>query len=180
MALVRELQRRVGNLLIRALVSADDDRPMMQLLQVAGRHGEIKDGLEHFQPYGLAFRVLPPDGDGRGAETVVLAIESDLRACLPAADRRHRPRDLRPGEVALYSDEDRGNGQCRLHFRRGRLVTIQCDTARVEADTLARIEADTIEIAATSRLTLDVRGHGEDRVYAGGAYRVVPRRGAGA
>jgi len=144
------LHARVGNMIVRAVVAADDDAPKMQLLKVLGRRGEIKAGLEHLQPYGFAFRVLPPDADGRGAETVALALEPDLRMCLPAADRRHRPAGLLPGEVMLHDDQ----GQ-RVHLTRaglvlstpvGKSITFKCGRSSIViADTGITITAPAID-----------------------------------
>lgn len=170
-SMVRGLQRRVGNMIIRAVVLSTDDSGLVKRVKIQGRAGEVKDGIEYRLPYGFAMRVLPPGGDGKGAESVVIAVEPDYRVALPATDPRYEPSGLKDGEVCFYTDEDQSGG-CRLHFERGRIIRIQCDQAIIEANSLARISGDVVEIHAASKLHFDVGGYGEDWVHSGGEFHI--------
>lgn len=170
MELLDKLQRRLGNMLIVAVLRSDACGGGQHRAQFSGRSGELKEGLRILTPYGFAVRFLPADGDA-GPETVILAVEPDLRYALPPADRRYAPDDLAPGEVALYTDEDKSGG-CRLHFKRGRLVNLICDTVTVRADTLVKVEAPEIRLAASHKLVLDCGGYGTSWTCAGGAWVV--------
>ncbi|MBE0530404.1 MAG: phage baseplate assembly protein [Rhodospirillales bacterium] len=156
---IRSLTRRVQNMMIAAVAVRDVVVAGCHRLQMSGRANEVKGGIRIVTPYGFAMRILPPSGDD-GAETVVLAVEPDLRYALPPTDPRYMPDDLEPGEVALYTDEDKTAGGCRIHFKRGRLIKIVCDTADIEAATLARLAADEVQIHARKRLALDCFGYG--------------------
>lgn len=168
---LRGLTRRVQNMLIAAVAIRDVITGGRHLLQLSARAGEVKDGIRVVTPYGFAMRIVPAAGDD-GAETVILAVESDLRYALPPTDPRYIPDDLEPGEVALYTDEDKVGSGCRLHFKRGRLIKIVCDKADVEAETLIRLAADEVQIHARKRLALDCLGYGFAWRCDAGVYRV--------
>jgi len=180
MRFIEDLRHRLGNMLIRAVITMVDEDRRLQEVQLSGLAGDVQDGVEHLLPYGFSMRVLPPDSDGKGAETVVLAIEPDLGMALPASDRRFRPTDLVAGEVVLHSDEDRdlsddSQGHFRLHFKRGRLLEIHCNdamviatnNATVKAGNIARLEGDVVELIAKTKLKFDVGGYGEDWITDG-------------
>lgn len=105
---MKALIRRVSNMAMRAFITAVDDTPKMQEVQVGGRAGEAKGELERMQDYGITSHPLPESKNGQAAECLVLAIESDMRVIVKADDRRYRPHKgaLDPGDVALYTDLD--------------------------------------------------------------------------
>jgi phage baseplate assembly protein V len=149
-AALRAAANRLGNLIIRAVVTLTQDSPLCQTVQVTGRDGEVKDKLEHLHPYGLTSRVRRPDG-GHGAETLVIAIDRDHRVALPAMDRRYRPRDIEEGEVVL-------------HDWRGQVVHLRADgilveTTRPEGVTV-RVVADAVTITAPVTVNGDVQVNG--------------------
>lgn len=111
MGSIKYLGRRVSNLLIRSFITAVDDKPKMQEVQIGGRAGEAKGELERIQEYGMTSHPLPESDTGQAAECIVLAVESDMRLIVKADDRRYRPHQgaLDPGDVALYTDLDRAD-----------------------------------------------------------------------
>lgn len=96
----------------------------MQGLQLRLTAGEVKDRVEHFEPYGYTSHPLP------GAEAVVAFVGGDRShgVAIVVGDRRFRLAGLKPGEVALYSDE--GD---TLIFRRGRMVEFSTESFVVNA-----------------------------------------------
>lgn len=75
----------------------------LQALQMRLTADEIRDGLEHFEPYGVTSNPHP------GAEGIALFL-GDGRShgvVLNVADRRFRLQGLQSGEVALYTDRRR-------------------------------------------------------------------------
>lgn len=94
------LARRLGNLLARGTVVLAKSTTKMQTLQVKLLSGEVKDGVEHFESYGLTAHPKS------GAEHITLFMGGDRShgVTIMVADRRHRPTDLAEGEVALYDD----------------------------------------------------------------------------
>lgn len=132
---------RLANVLARCSVALVNAATKMQTLQVRLLAGEIKDGIEHFEPYGFTSNAHP------GAEGIAAFLGGDRShgVVLCIADRRFRLKELKPGEVALYTDE----GDC-LHFKRGRVLEIQTMTLRVTAG--EAVEFDTPVIRTTGRV----------------------------
>lgn len=94
------LARGLGNLMARGTVVLAKSTTKMQTLQVKLLSGEVKDGVEHFEVYGLTARPKS------GAEHITLFLGGDRShgVTIMVADRRHRPTGLAEGEVALYDD----------------------------------------------------------------------------
>lgn len=92
--------RRLGNMLARGVVRGVNAALKMQGLQVSLLAGEVKDGLEHCESYGLTAH------PHAGAEAVVVFLGGDRSHGLVIAtpDRRYRLTGLASGEVALHDD----------------------------------------------------------------------------
>jgi phage baseplate assembly protein V len=108
---------------------------MMQSLQVRLTAGELKDNVEHFEPYGLTSNPLP------GAEVLTMFLGGDRShaVVVVAADRRYRITELEPGEVAIYTDE--GD---KIHFKRGRIIDIETATLNIKATTSVNFDTPVI------------------------------------
>ena len=158
---LKALQRRVGNMLIRALVVADDVSAALPTVQVIGRDGEVKDGIEHWLPYGFKCRPLPADADGRGAETILLAIDADHRIALVSVDRRFVV-ELAPGEAALHDDQ----GQV-VHIKRNGLH-LEGKNIYLKSDGIVRIEGSGVEVHGRDYVQTDVHGKGSRETWTGG------------
>lgn len=135
------MRDRVKNLAARGLVVLADSARKLQALQVRLLAGELKDGMEHLEQYGYTSCPL------EGAEALALFLGGDRShgVVIVAADRRYRLKGLKPGEVAIYTDE--GD---RIHLKRGRVVEIETVTLRVKAS--EGIHFDTPEITQTGRI----------------------------
>ncbi|MEX0732835.1 MAG: phage baseplate assembly protein V [Aquisalimonadaceae bacterium] len=130
--------RRVRLLISRGEVRRTDEGRRMRRLQATLLRGETAE-MEHMEPYGVTARPLP------GAEVIAAAIgaaRSHLVALL-TPDRRHRPTDLSPGEVCLYTDE---GDQIRL--KRGRVIA-------VTAGATVQVSAPAVTVTASSKVTLE-------------------------
>jgi len=149
------LVRRVANLVVVGAVRSDGAVSGCHRGQITGRHGETKDGIRILLPFGFSHRVA----GGDTAETVMIAVEPNLRYALPPHDKAYQPDDLAAGEVAIYNADD-GSEACRIHFKRGRVIEILAKTVTVKADEVARIEGKTVEIHAAETLKLDCGGNG--------------------
>ena len=114
---------------------------MMQTLQVRLTAGELKDGAEHFEPYGYTSNPLA------GAEVLTMFLGGDRShaVVLVAADRRYRIKELKPGEVAIYTDE--GD---KIHFKRGRIIDIETGTLNIKA--IYSVNFDTPTITQTGQI----------------------------
>ncbi|MGR3893010.1 phage baseplate assembly protein V [Pseudomonas sp. 1176_21] len=126
-----------------ALVNADSK---MQGLQMRLNADEVKDGMEHFEPYGLTSNPHP------GAEAVAVFVGGDRShgIVVVVADRRFRLQGLESGEVALYTDE----GDF-LHFKRGREIAIETLTLSIKADMAVAIDTPVMRIKATTAVEFD-------------------------
>lgn len=129
------------NLLARGTVVLVNAAAKMQGMQVRLLANEVKDGMEHFEPYGFTSNPLA------GADVLAAFFGGDRShgVIICAGDRRFRLQNTLPGEVALYTDE--GD---KIHFKRGRVIEIETMTLKVKADTA--VEFDTPEIRTTGKI----------------------------
>lgn len=125
----------VKNMLARGTVVLVDALKKMQSLQMRLTADELKDNAEHFEPYGFTSNPLA------GAEVLTVFIGGDRShaVVLVAADRRYRIQSLKPGEVAIYTDE--GD---KIHFKRGRIIDIETGTLNIKATTAVNFETPVI------------------------------------
>ncbi|WP_175783921.1 phage baseplate assembly protein V [Burkholderia ambifaria] len=139
---------KLGAWLVRGVVSLVNSASKMQTLQTRLMAGGVKDGVEHFEPYG--FTSHPMDG----AEAIVgfLGGDSSHGVALVVADRRFRPLNLKPGEVAIFTSE--GDS---LIFRNGRIAELTTGTFRVNASEKIEFNSPIVEaseqVVAKGRLT---------------------------
>jgi len=132
--LMAPLQRRVMLMVGRAVLRAVNDDLKLQEVQVTGLDGEVLDGVERFQGYGLTSHPHP------GAEAVVVFVGGNRGhgLAIQVDDRRYRLAALQPGEVALYDDL----GQ-QVHLTRDGVVIRGAGRPITVTDTpLLRVEAD--------------------------------------
>lgn len=129
------------NFLARGLVALGNSAGKLQSLQLRVLAGEVKDNVEHLEPYG--FTACPLED----AEALVGFIDGDRShtVVIVVADRRFRLQGLKSGEVALYTDE--GD---RLHFKRGRVIDIETVTLNIKATD--SVNFDTPLITSTGRI----------------------------
>ena len=95
--------RGVSLALTRGTLTRANDKPKLQEVDVKGLFKEQFTGIEHWLPYGVSFVPLPPDKDG-AAEALIgfLGGSRSHPVVLAIADRRHRPKDLKPGDLAHH------------------------------------------------------------------------------
>jgi len=135
--LLRPLRSRLDALFARGVVVDSNATPKMQELQVDFGHGEIRDRVEHFEPYGFTSRPFP------GAEVAGLAPSGGRTAVVSVvvADRRFRLQALERGEVALYTDEGTA-----IVLGHGGIVRVTCSEFLVDASTRVTITAPAINL----------------------------------
>ena len=123
------------SMLARGTVVLANAAKKLQTLQVRLTAGELKDNAEHFEPYGLTSNPLA------GAEVLTAFLGGDRShaVVLVASDRRYRIKELKPGEVAIYTDE--GD---KIHFKRGRIIDVETDTLNIKASTAVNFDTPVI------------------------------------
>lgn len=134
----------LNRMLVRGTVVLVDSARKLQALQMRLTAGEVKDGLEHFEPYGFTSNPLA------GAEGIAAFIGGDRShgVLLVVADRRYRVQGMEPGEVAIYTDEG-----AKIHLKRGRIIDIEADVINFKAATA--VNFDTPAITQTGTITSD-------------------------
>lgn len=102
------------NMVSRCTVALATAARKMQALQIRLTAGEVKDDVEHMEPYGYTSNPHP------GAEGVAVFPGGDRShgVVLVVADRRYRLQGLKQGEVALHDDQ----GACVYLTREGPVV----------------------------------------------------------
>lgn len=129
------------NILARGLVALGNSASKLQSLQLRLLADEVKDNVEHLEPYGFTACPLA------GAEALAGFIGGDRShaVVIVVADRRFRLQGLKSGEVALYTDE----GDF-IHFKRGRVIDIETVTLNIKATD--SVNFDTPLITSTGRI----------------------------
>lgn len=122
--LLDPLKRRVANMLARGVVALVNDDSKIQTMQATFLANETRDGIEHFQAYGLTANPHP------GAEAIALFLNGarDNPIIICVDDKRYRLKGLETGEVALYTDE--GDS---IILKRGNNIEINTQTLTVNA-----------------------------------------------
>ncbi|CAG8864075.1 phage baseplate assembly protein V [Pseudomonas fluorescens] len=135
------MKNGIANFLARGVVALGNSASKLQSLQLRLLAGEVKDNVEHLEPYG--FTACPH----AGAEALAGFIGGDRShaVVLVVADRRYRFQALKAGEVAMYTDE--GD---RIHFKRGRIIDIETVTLNIKAT--ESVDFDTPLIKTTGRI----------------------------
>ncbi len=109
----------------RAVLTALDSKPGVQLAQADGLQGETLQAAELFQHFG--FTSAPPAGTqcvvlplgGKTAHSVIVATEAGA----------YRVEGLKSGEVAVYNQSG-----AKIVLKEGKVVEIECDELRVTAE----------------------------------------------
>lgn len=98
-ALLRPFSTRLRNLARRGVVTRVDEGRKLREIQVRTGAGELRDRVEHFEPYGFTSSPL------NDAEALVINLGADRAqsVAIVVADRRQRPKNLNLGDVALYA-----------------------------------------------------------------------------
>ncbi|MDU9391534.1 phage baseplate assembly protein V [Pseudomonas sp. zfem002] len=129
------------NFIVRGVLALVNAASKMQSVQMRLTAGELKDNVEHFEPYGITSNPHP------GAEGVTLFVNGDrshaITVCV--ADRRYRLQGLEGGEVAIYTDE-----KDFIHLKRNRTIAIE--TLQLEVKAGVAVDFDTPVIRTTGRI----------------------------
>lgn len=134
--LMRPLATRVANTVARAVVTAVNDAPQVQEIQIEVLDGEVRSEVERFQNYGFTSRPLA------GAEAAVVFVggRREHGMAIAVEDRRYRVKDLEPGEVAVFTNE--GD---RVVIRKG-------GTIEITASTKVKVTTPLLEVAASTKM----------------------------
>lgn len=106
----------------RIRLGATDSAAAVQRIQARGVGNENLQGVELFQHYGFTSHPQP------GTMGIVLPLGgvSSHGIVIATEHGAYRLKSLKPGEVALYTDEG-----AKIVLRRGKLIEADCETFRV-------------------------------------------------
>ncbi|MDB2704921.1 phage baseplate assembly protein V [Pseudomonadota bacterium] len=124
---LKALQRKIQQVVSRAVVTIVNDGLKTQELQLTIMSDEVLDGVERFQNYGFTSHPRT------GAEAITLSVNGHRSHTVAIAvdDKRYRLKGLKGGEVALYDDQ-------------GQKVVIYRDRIEVEAPKVVVKSSDVI------------------------------------
>ena len=106
----------------RFTVSTSDDLTLLQQLGLKGHFGESMDTIEHMHPYG--FTTVNMAGDENGQPEAIGSQMGANRSHVvvhSVSDRRYRPNNLQPGEVAMH-DHQSGNMSQQIYLSKDMVV----------------------------------------------------------
>ena len=135
--------------LTRGTVRVSHGSDKMRSLQVEMTGNEIRDKLEHFEPYGFSSE---PYADG--GTDALLGFFDDTRAhgaVIAVADRRYRITSMKTGEVAIFDDLGR-----QVYLKRDGILVEGADSP-VTVHTSASVTIDAPTTTITGELI--VQGH---------------------
>ncbi|WP_404991320.1 phage baseplate assembly protein V [Cupriavidus pauculus] len=140
----------------RSVLARVDSGGQVQLVQGEGLAGEPLQDNELFQHYGYTSN--PPAGTmavvlpigGRTSHGIIVATEHGT----------YRLKELKPGEVALYTDEG-----AKVVLKRGRVIETDCDVYRVnckvyEVNATEQSDFNTPMLTASEEVTAQKQIHG--------------------
>lgn len=149
---IAKLERRIANSVARGEVYRVNDTPKLQEHQVGLLADELHE-LERMQQYGFTSVPLA------GSECFVSFIggNRDHGLIISVDDRRNRKTGLDDGDVSVYNA---AGAFIRLYNDNGKIVIEAPENIIIKATDVARIEADSIELHATTSIKWDVAGRG--------------------
>jgi len=144
------LTNKVVNMIARAVIDSinvEEDGTITAKQSVLADDDD--EDIEVMQQYGYASVPL------KGAESTVVYLggDRDSGVIIATEDARYRIKNMKGGEVALYTDE----GDV-IHFKRGRILEVETGTLNAKVLTKATIEAPTVVITGN----LEVGGNVSD------------------
>jgi phage baseplate assembly protein V len=96
------IRRRIGQMVLKAVVETVDDSDQMQILSATVGSDESLAGIQRVQPHGLTSNPV------EGSEAVVLLVNGnrDMPVAVVIGTSAARPTGLKAGEVAVYRDQN--------------------------------------------------------------------------
>ena len=132
---------RIRNAFRGVLTRVNSSGPA-QTIQGKGLHSEPLQDMELFQHYGFTSNPLP------GTMAVILPINGKTSHGIVIATEhgQYRLKSLKPGEVALYTDEGSS-----IVLKRGKIIEATCDEYIINAKNKYQVNTENYSVAATSK-----------------------------
>lgn len=145
---LESLYRRIILATGRGILKSVNDKAKRQFTQITALNGEVKNNVERIQNYGVTSH--PPKQSQ--VLFVCMGGNRDHPVVLAAEDLASRPKDLKEGEVCIYTDE--GD---KITLSRGRKIDIETATLTINASSKVRVETPEFEVTGeiTDRVDTD-------------------------
>lgn len=153
--LLQPMHRRMMLMVGRGTLNLTDDGNGQQRMQVALLDGEVRDGVDRIQPYGLSSHPAP----GGTAIVVCLGGNRDHPVIIGVDEPRARPTGLAAGEVAIWSArgqrillrEDEGleittPAGVKIEIGPDQVVTVEAVQVVLKASSKVRAETPLLEV----------------------------------
>ncbi|MCO8326801.1 phage baseplate assembly protein V [Burkholderia cenocepacia] len=147
----------------RAVISTCASDTPVQLAQIDGLAGETTPDVELLQQYGITSN--PPSGTM--AVVVPLGGKTSHGVIVATEHASYRIMSLKPGEIAIYTDE--GDS---LVFRRGRVIDITTETLNIKASTAVNIDTPIVNMTKRLNVQEQITGQGGMAVSGGDGVEV--------
>lgn len=168
-----------ASMLVRGAVAAVNAGRKLQALQLRLLAGEVKDGVEHFEPFGFTSHPKP------GAEHLTVFLDGDRShgITVVVTDRRYRLQGLPEGGVALYDSEGTSfvlsaDGEAKLTAA----VKVQIDSPMVDITGSLHVgqhivaEGDVADQGGTTMAGMRAIYDGHDHDLPGGGVTLEPNQ----
>lgn len=144
-----DIKDAIWNLIVRGRLTGADGSRKMRTIQAETMAGDLRDDVEHFEPYGFTSEPKV------GAEPIVLSLDGDREHSIAicVADRRYRLTGLKSGEVAVYDDL----GQ-KVHLTRSGIEIETAKTLSITAAAGVKVTAPTAEFSGKVTVAGDIVG----------------------
>ena len=146
--IVTPMKNAIKGLVSRSIVKSVDDTGEIQSLQLELCSGELKDGVKRYQNYGFSSN---PPIESEGVAVLVGASKHDCIA-VNVENRKFRFKNMKSGEVVLYTDE--GDS---IAFKRDHKIMI-------DASEGGHVQINSSEVSITGNLTVDGNINGNSDV----------------
>ncbi|HDT1354230.1 TPA: phage baseplate assembly protein [Citrobacter freundii] len=130
----------------RGVITRVNSAGAAQTIQGKGLGPEPLQDIELFQHYGFTSNPLP------GTMAIILPINGKTSHGIVIATEhsRYRLKELKPGEVALYTDEG-----CNIVLKRGKIIEANCDDFIVNAKNKYSVNTADYNVNATNKANFD-------------------------
>lgn len=130
----------------RGVLNRVNSAAEVQTIQGRGVAGEKLQDAELFQHYGFTSHPL------KGTMAVVLPLNGKTSHGIVIATEhaRYRLKSLKPGEVAIYTDEG-----SYIILRRGRIIEVNCDEYIVNARNKYQVNTTDYNVTASAQAKFD-------------------------
>lgn len=117
----------------------------VQTIQLKGLSGEQLQDVELFQHYGFTSNPLP------GSMAILLPLNGMTSHSIVIATEhgKYRLKALKPGEVALYTDEG-----ASIVLKRGKIIDVTCDEYNVTTKKY-NVKSENYNVAASTKAEFD-------------------------